>query len=149
MSTVLVAIVVVALSASAPLPAQQWSAEQQEVWQFELGCQESREARLACFHEDYLAWSDEEFTVPVDYSDAVAFANRFHDTSDIVWVHMKPMEISVHGNVAVVLMVGTWTIRNKTTGEETTRTERWTDVCMKENGRWAWIADHGGPVGGS
>lgn len=35
------------------------------------------------------------------------------------------------------------TQRDKVTGEEITYVEQWTDVALRENGRWAWIADHG------
>ncbi len=137
-----------ALAVFLPLAAQaqQWTTEQQEVWDFEMGCGEGRDAFLACYHDDYVAWGDGSFSVPVNHADQMARQGRRFDTNQTVWSHMKPMAIDVHGNLAVVLLVVTWTSQNHVTGEETTRTERWTDVCVKENGRWYWIADHGGPV---
>ena len=63
--------------------------------------------------------------------------------------YLKPAEITVRGDFAVVQVVYTSTARNRETGEVVTTTEAWTDVCIKENGRWYWIADHGTPLGGS
>ena len=143
MSTVLVAIVVAALSASAPLPAQQWSAEQQEVWEFELSCQDSKEAWIDCFHDDYVAWGDGELGVPTNKADAVSMGGRSWDVNERLFIHMKPVEINVRGNLAIALVIYTVTNRNRETGEVTTTSQAWTDVCLKENGRWSWIADHG------
>ena len=137
-----------ALGIMVPLAAQaqQWTTEQQEVWEFEMGCQEGRDAFLACFHDDYVAWADGSFSVPITHADQMALQRRWYNANEVVWFHMKPMAINVQGNLAVVLLVGTWTTRDKTTGEETTSTQRWSDVSVKENGRWYWLADHGGPV---
>jgi hypothetical protein len=45
--------------------------------------------------------------------------------------------------MATALYIATYTQKNKETGEEKTLTERWTDVLVREGGRWSWIADHG------
>ena len=117
--------------------------------EFELGCQDSKEAWLDCFHEDYLAWADGSLGVPVNKDDQVAIGGRSWDVNELQFVHLKVEEINVRGNLAIVLVVYTNTVRDTDTGEVTTIIERWTDVCVKENGRWAWIADHGTPVGPS
>ena len=69
------------------------------------------------------------------------------DVNERLFLHMKPMEINVKGDLAIVLVIYTVTNRNRETDEITTESMAWTDVCLKENGRWAWIADHGSPVG--
>ena len=148
MSSVAVATLVATLFAFAPPPAPQWSAEQQEVWDFELGCQASKEAWIDCFHDDYVAWGDMSLGVPANKADVVAIGGRNWDTTEVLLVHLKPMEITVRGNMAVALVVYTSTVRNNETGEVITQSMAWTDVCMKEGGRWYWIADHGTVVDG-
>jgi ketosteroid isomerase-like protein len=118
------------------------------VWEFELGCQESKEAWLDCFHEDYVAWADMSLGVPATKADHIAIGGQSWDDNEQVFVHLKPVEITVLGDFAVALVVYTNTVRNRETGEMTTTTQAWTDVLVKEDGRWYWIADHGSPVGG-
>jgi hypothetical protein len=148
MSALVAAFVVALLGAPAPLPTQQWSAEQQEVWEFELSCQESKQAWIDCFHEDYVAWGNMNLGVPITKSDHIAMGLRGWDVNERLIVHLKPLEITVRGNFAVALVVYTTTVRNGDTGEVTTQSMAWTDVCVKENGRWYWIADHGTLVDG-
>lgn len=142
---------IAALLSSLLLPsaafAQDWSAEQQEVWEFELGCQESKEAWIDCFHEDYVAWADLSLGVPFRKADNEAIGGRSWDDNEQLFVHLKPVEITVRGDFAVALVVYTNTVRNRATGEVVTTTQAWTDICIKEDGRWYWIADHGTPVG--
>ena len=127
--------------------SQDWTPEQREVWEFELGCQESKEAWLACFHEDYVAWADMSLSVPHTKADHEVIGARAWDDNEQVFVHLKPVAITVRGDVAVALVVYTNSVRNRATGEVVTTTQAWTDVCIRENGRWYWIADHGTPVG--
>ena len=121
--------------------AQQWNAEQQEVWEFELSCQESKEVWLGCLHEDYAAWGDMSLGIPVSKVDRAAIDGYSWDEQ--VVVHLKPLKITVRGNFAVALVMYTSSKRNRETGEVVTTSSAWTDVCIKEDGRWYWIADHG------
>jgi hypothetical protein len=134
--------------APSAISAQEWSPEQQEVLEFELSCQESKEAWIDCFHEDYAAWADMSLGVPFNKADNVAIGGPPWDANEQLLVHLKPVEITVKGNVAVALVVYTNTNRNRDTGEVVTTTMAWTDICIKENGRWYWIADHGTVVDG-
>ncbi len=141
---VLVAVVFLPLTAQ----AQQWSADQQEVWEFEKACWASQdlEPTMACFNDDFLGWGIPS-TVPTNKADRRPFFARSLETEETVFQYLKPVAIKVHGNVAIVLYLATYTTKNKATGEETTVTERWTDICLKEGNRWTWIADHGDKVG--
>ena len=150
MNTLVAAVVVALLSApAAPVPAQQWSAEQQEVWDFEEACWRTEDvaSTLPCFHDDFVGWGNPDGVgVPTSKADREASFTRSFATEETTWVRLKPLEIHVHGDMAVAIYIATITVKNKATGEETTATERWTDVCLRENGRWSWIADHGGVI---
>ncbi len=127
--------------------AQQWTAAQHEVWEFEEACWASpnAEALLPCFHDDYLGWSIGS-TVPLSKEDRRPFFARGFETEETVFLFLKPLAIKVHGNVAIVLYLATTTSKNKATGEETTVTQRWTDICLKDGDGWTWIADHGAVI---
>jgi ketosteroid isomerase-like protein len=140
-----------ALAVFLPLAAQaqQWTATQQEVWEFEEACwaTEDSEALMACFHDDYVGWAIGS-SVPLSKEDRRPFAARSYETEDFVFLYLKPLAIKVHGNVAIVLYLATYTTKNKATGKETTVTQRWTDVCLKEGDGWTYIADHGVVISG-
>ena len=97
---------------------------------------------MRCFHDDFLGWGIGD-TAPTTKPDRRAFSERGFVTQERVFTHLNPVAITVRGNKATVLYVATFTDKNRETGVETTRTERWTDICLKENGRWQWVADHG------
>jgi ketosteroid isomerase-like protein len=141
-----------ALAVFLPLAAQaqQWTAAQQEVWEFEEACwatwaTQDLEAVMACFHDDFLGWGIGN-PVPASKADKRPFVARSFETEEIVFLFLKPLAINVHGNVAVVLFLATYTTKNKATGEETTVTQRWTDICLKDGDEWTWIADHGAVI---
>jgi ketosteroid isomerase-like protein len=138
-----------ALAVFLPLAAQaqQWTAAQQEVWEFEEACWATQdlEAAMACFHDDFLGWGI-DYPVPTSKADRRTRNARRLETEETVFLYLKPLAVKVHGNVAIVLYLATYTTKNKATGEETTVTERWTDVCLKEGRGWTWIADHGGVI---
>ena len=127
--------------------AQQWTAAQQEVWEFEETCWATQdlEALMACFHDDFLGWGV-GYPVPTSKADRRPRFARDLETEDIVYLNLKPLDVRVLDNVAIVLYLATYTSKNKATGKETTVTERWTDICLKEDNRWTWIADDGGLI---
>lgn len=138
-----------ALAVFLPLAAQaqQWTAAQQEVWEFEEACWATQdlEVAMACFHDDFVGWGTNS-TLPTSKADRRPFFARSFETEDMVFLHLKPLSIKVHGDVAIVLYLATVTTKNKASGKETTVTERWTDICLKEGDGWTWIADHGGAI---
>ena len=145
-------IVITAFALAALLPlaaeAQQWTAEQNEIWAWETACWETQDLDVisACFHEDFVGWGDASLGVPTNHADRRATHERDFAARETLWVHVKPLSIKVYDNIAVVLYVATTTTKDKATGEISTASQRWTDIAMKTNGTWAWIADHGGPI---
>jgi L-lactate utilization protein LutB len=51
--------------------------------------------------------------------------------------------VIVKGNMAVVTYIDAGKIKNKSTNEVQEYIQRWTDVCLKDGGKWYWISDHG------
>jgi hypothetical protein len=137
-------LALVAPAWSVPAVAQEWSPAQQEVWEFEAACWNDRTTDFVerCFHSDFQGWGIGS-TIPSSKADRRVTAARSRATEDQVYLFLKPVAITVHGDMATALYIATYTQKNKETGEEKTLTERWTDVLVREGGRWSWIADHG------
>ena len=137
----------IALSAGMPVTAQaqEMTRAQQEVWEWEQGCWATDitlEDLMACFHEDFLGWG-RGGSVPSSKANRHPFFARFFATNETVFLFLNPLSVKVRGDMAVILYLATYTTRNRSTDEETTVTERWTDVAIREGGSWYWIADHG------
>ena len=134
-----------------PLTAQgqEWSAEQKELWAWEVACWESTdlESNMACFHEDFVGWGVGTDSPTTRAERRLLFAEDF-ETIERVSTDVQPLEIKMHGSTAILVYVITFVDKDKTTGEETTHVERWTDVAVKEGGQWFWVADHGTTVEG-
>lgn len=145
-----IVIATFALAISLPLMAQagEWTAEQQEVWAWETACWEARDldAITACFDEDFVGWGDASLGVPTNHADRRAIHERDLANQETLGVQLKPLSVKVHGDFAVVLYIATVTTKDKASGEVSTSIQRWTDVAMKTDGKWSWIADHGAPV---
>ena len=131
--------------------AQQWSAEQQEVWHSveaytEAFAQGHLEEFLSYFHEDFTGWNIGD-AVPRNKAFVEKAVSQAFLTQHMLWYHLTPLIIQVHGDVAVVHYYATWT-REGLDGKELTTNARWTDVLLKQSGRWVMVADHGGTVSG-
>ncbi len=139
----------IALSAGMPVtaPAQEMTRAQQEVWEWEQGClaaynTEDLENFMACFHEDFLGWGRGS-SVPSSKANRRPFYARRFETTEMVFVFLNPLSVTVRGDMAVIIYLATTTTRNRSTDEETTATDRWTDIAIRDGGSWYWIADHG------
>jgi ketosteroid isomerase-like protein len=145
-----IAILVLAFFLPLTVQAQQWNAEQQEVWDVVEACFDTQDTEdlMACYHDDFVGWGLGN-GVPVNKADKRAINARVLESSDNVWQHLKPLSIEVRGDVAIVLYVFSFVERNKATGEETTGTVNWTDIMVLVDDRWLWLADHGTRVEGN
>ena len=149
MSALVAAFVVALLAAPGPLPAQQWSPEQQEVWDAEVACLnaglDNVPARKACVHPDFIGWGIQG-PVPMGYSEKEFDYFFAHNTLKVV--DAKPLHILVEGDIAIIqLMVRRVSSLDGGPDEETWIA--WTDIMRRDNGVWRWIADHGHIPGGS
>ncbi|NNF14048.1 MAG: nuclear transport factor 2 family protein [Gemmatimonadetes bacterium] len=139
------------LAAVAPAGAQQFSAEELEVWQAVEECQqyfaEEDEAALdACTHEDFTGWLYGEDVPRTKASNQLSTRLQWEQL-DTYGYDLRPLQIRVIDNVAIVHYYWTWIYVDQD-GLTTTESGRWTDILVNDQGRWAWIADHGGPTPG-
>ena len=143
-------IVVVALVAwcSGGAVAQEWSAAEQEVWQMIQSCQEAfaneDEGVFECFHEDFVGWWYPDL-VPRTADAERKFSRLRFETTEIRGYDLRPIAIRVHGDFAIAHYYLEQIVRGQD-GMDVEERVRWTDVLARENGRWQWIGDHGGPI---
>jgi ketosteroid isomerase-like protein len=126
--------------------AEDWTAEQLEVIESVKSCFVAplEEEWLECYHEDYVGWYMER-------SFAYKKANKKADGDGWVWegfafelIEFTPIKVHVSGDLAVTLYSATLKMTNIETGESTVEEQvRWMDARVKEDGRWASIAEHG------
>ena len=129
--------------------AQEWSSAEQEVWSFIKTCndhfeQKDMEAAMECFHEDFIGWRAED-PMPRGKDWETTIGRFIAENTTTHASHLQPIEIRVYGDLAFAHYLGT----SVTTGPDGSLTQAgyaWTDVLIKENGRWYWIGDHGHPV---
>ncbi len=134
---------------TAPVQAQTWSAEQMEVWETELAVWELDWGGDKSWIDDYvlddaLIWSDDRQGVR-DKSSVARFYRFVDAESQYPVGELWPLGIVVHGNVAVVhYRYSEGVIDSK--GERTEEHGTFTDVLVKENGRWRYLTWRGGAV---
>jgi len=141
-------IVPLALAAIASAAsAQTWSAEQQEVWKIE-------EQQWKMAREKDLTWIDKMAHANVSYwdTDQVAPQNKAsltrwsrYTTGNMTVLEQElfPISITITGNIAVAQYRYTIARENYKKERETV-SGRYTDVLMKDAGRWMFIAWAGG-----
>jgi hypothetical protein len=129
--------------------AGDWTKAQQEVLAFEEACLATKNADdfIACFHEDFVGWGQGS-TVPTTKTDRLRSIADGFGNFDSETLLFKPLSVIVKGNMAVVSYVQASKTTNNTTDEVEYSTGRWTDVCLKEDGKWTWISDHGVDISG-
>jgi hypothetical protein len=136
-------LVVVARTAA----AQTWTPEQQEVWKFE-------EQQWKMAKDEDLSWIDTMVHANLSYWSVDRPApqnkasllrwNRYDSSSTTVLEQeIFPISATITGNVAVVQYAYAIARENYKKDRETV-TGRYTDVLIKEGGRWLFIAWAGG-----
>ncbi len=145
MSALVAAVVVALLSAPAPIPAQQWSAEQQAVWSmieeaWRLDMNEE-DWVTPYMHDDGVGWGSD---IPSPRGkESIGRWSRFGDeTTESLELELFPLTIIVHGDMAVVHYFSSWAQRDAN-GEMSTQHFKQTDIVVREGDRWLFIGWHG------
>jgi ketosteroid isomerase-like protein len=140
---------VLALLASSVLSAQELTPAQEEVWQAIEACQanfanENLDGALDCFHEDFSGWRYGD-PVPRSKSTTAKFMPVDFQSTETLAFDLRPISIRVFGDFAVAHYFLATATRDHN-GDILRERVQWTDVLIRQNGRWRWVADHGGPI---
>ncbi|MHA2329926.1 MAG: DUF4440 domain-containing protein [Candidatus Hodarchaeales archaeon] len=127
--------------------AQEWSAEQQEVWKnveasWDLGVKQDLEGLLDYFHDDYSGWWNGN-ALPVNKVFVRKNVVHEFETTKVLVQNLQPVAINIHGNVAIVQYYYSRVLKH-VEGKEKNESGRWTDILMKQGDKWVLIGDHGG-----
>jgi Domain of unknown function (DUF4440) len=142
------AVCVLSLMAVATLTsAQTWNAEQQEIWKLE-------EQQWQMSKDKDLSWIDKMVHPNISYWDveqpapqnkaSLARWNRYNNSNaTVLEQELFPISMTITGNIAVAHYRYS-VARENYKKERETVTGRYTDVLVKEGGRWLFIAWAGG-----
>ena len=128
--------------------AQQWSAEQKEVW---AGVEKYWDVNqsnpmdfLQYFDDSYLGWNYQN-EAPSVKSDVTKSFGYWTKKGKEQYHILTPAKIWVNGDFAYVHYYYTQVLES-TDGKPTTERGRWTDILMKKGGKWMLVGDHGGEI---
>jgi Domain of unknown function (DUF4440) len=144
-SLTVLSLVICGLSGAAV--AQSWSAEQQEIWQFEEQQWKMAAAKDASWidamvHPNISYWETGE-AMPQNRA-SLARWFRYDSTNSTTLEHeLSPISILITGNVAVVNYYYSAAVEDHKKEREMV-TGHYMDVLIKENGRWKFLAWAGG-----
>lgn len=127
--------------------AQTWNAEQQEVWKLE-------EQQWQMSKDKDISWIDKMVHPNISYWDvdqpgpqnkaSLVRWNRYNNTNaTVLEQELFPISLTITGNIAVVQYRYS-VARENYKKERETVSGRYTDVLVKEGGRWLFIAWSGG-----
>jgi hypothetical protein len=127
--------------------AQQWSAEQKEVWAgveayWAVGMSENPMDFLNYFDDSYNGW-EYESGVPHSKADVQKSLNYWTTKGKMVLYTITPVRIWVNGDFAYVHYFYS-EINEGTDGKPVPEHGRWTDILMKKGNKWLMVGDHGG-----
>ena len=131
------------------LSAQQWTAEQREVWKnveayWALASNGDLEGYMSYFHPDYLGWYNLD-PMPLDKAkEKKWYEYGFKTVKTIIYV-LNPVGIKIYGDIAFAHYYYT-NLSKDSEGKEKLEVGRWTDILMKQGEKWLIIGDHGGPT---
>ncbi|MDQ1310401.1 MAG: hypothetical protein QG601_1671 [Pseudomonadota bacterium] len=127
--------------------AQPWSPEQQEVWAFEQQQWKMSAAKDLSWidtmvHPNMRFWETGS-PMPRDKASLNHWARFESDSGTVLQQELFPISATITGNIAVVQYHYRVASENLKKERETV-TGHYTDVLVKENGRWMFIAWAGG-----
>jgi len=127
--------------------AQQWSAEQKEVWTavetyWAVGMSANPMDFLNYFDDSYYGWNNEA-GAPSTKADVQKVLKYWTTKGKTVLYTITPARIWVNGNFAYVHYYYS-EVDESPDGKQMTERGRWTDILMKKDGKWVMVGDHGG-----
>jgi len=137
--------------AGSNLQAQTWSKDQKAVWDYVQSYSDAYQSGdyekfISVIHEDYQGWAYRAI-VPSDKETAAKYIKMGMEMRDVPFYNQTPLSIQVFDDFAIVHYIFHGFSKNKESGETEEFRGRWTDILMKDDGKWYLIADHGGAKG--
>ena len=142
------ALACLALVAFAPaVSAQTWSKEQQEIWkleeqQWKLSAAKDSSWIETMVHPNLNYWNN-AWPAPQGKASLLLWDRYNNTSSTVLQQELFPISITITGNFAVVQYRYSLARENYKKDQEMV-TGRYTDVLVKEGGRWLFIAWAGG-----
>ncbi len=141
-------VALVALFATNASYAQQWTAEQQDVWSgvekyWQASASGDAQAFLAYFDESYKGW-EYQSKVPQNKESTGKWIEYGMQRGKVLFYTLSPVTIWVKGDFAFVDYFYDEVVKDNETGKNKARSGKWTDILMKKDGKWLLIGDHGG-----
>jgi len=127
--------------------AQAWSAEQQEIWkveeqQWKMAAAKDLSWMDTMVHPNLRYWETGE-PMPRDKASLKHWGRYSSENATVLEQEIFPISATITGNIAVVQYNYVVARENHKKDRETV-TGQYTDVLVKENGRWLFIAWAGG-----
>jgi hypothetical protein len=127
--------------------AQTWSPEQQELWRFEdLQWKMSMDKDISWIdkmvHPNISVWEVGR-PAPQNKASVTRWSRFSNASSTILEQEIFPISATITGNVAVMQYTYVM-VRENYKKDRETATGRWTDVLIKDGGRWMFIGWAGG-----
>lgn len=127
--------------------AQQWTAEQQDLWKgvqtyWEAGMADDPSAMLSYWDDSYYGWSYES-GAPGTKADVTKSMNYWYSKGKLQYYTITPARIWVNGNFGYAHYYYVM-VTEGNNGTPMTERGRWTDILMKKDGKWVLVGDHGG-----
>ena len=126
--------------------SQEWSNDQKEVlaveqkvWEF--WADRDLEGYMSCLHDNYIGWFQKD-PLPLDKASLRKWESYWLSTTKIHQAEMKPVSITITGNIAIINVYAT-TLEENAEGKKLIYS-RWTDILIREDGRWIIVGTHGG-----
>ncbi len=132
---------------ASPAPAQQWSAEQLEVWdviQSQWAATMEKDASWPdrFLHDAFMGWGNDQ-PAPRSKDSRTMWSRYGMENSTTLVQELYPIAIMVEGNTAVAHYFYSTAAEDRKGDRETT-SGRYTDVLLNDGGAWRFIAWHGG-----
>lgn len=129
------------------IQAQQWSAEQKEVWTvvetyWAVGMSSNPIDFLNYFDDSYTGWNYEA-GAPTTKADVQKVLKYWTTKGKTVLYTITPVGIWVNGNFAYVHYYY-YEVDEGPDGKPMYERGRWTDILMKKDNKWVMVGDHGG-----
>jgi len=140
MKTLTKIVMLAAATFAAPVSAQEWNAEQAEVWTYVAG-QWDANIEGSTWHTaldpNGYGWNT-DYPVPTSREQMASRTAVFGEEGEILHYRLDPIKISVNGDTAIAFYYAN-IVENNHKGERQTSVERCADTLVKRDDKWHFL----------